>query len=472
MPETDPLVIAPEPVSGDIPAPRPKTRVTDTLSTIRDLWRNKEHRAPVLFTASSIWLSVAQMISGVAIVHYVSPREMGLWASVNLAVTYAFIVLAGVQNGLSRELPYYIGANKQRVAERLAATTLSYTAGGCALAVAGGIGSMAFFSWKGADPKLILAIGAVSLLIAFKFYQNYLFVTFRSKNTFIELARVQMWQGASMLLALPLLFLGYDGLLLRFVLVGGLAVYLMHRVRPMIVAPAWNADSFRLLIKTGVPIFVTDYTTNFAATLGTVALIKFGGLEQVGFYALALSASSAFSIIPQSLAHYIYPRMSHHYGRTNNPGVLWSMAWRTNLILLAAMIPMALAGCLVLPPVVKVLFPKYMGGTYAAQIALFSSVAYGAATGANALASLKAWPHLLFYQFSYAGLLAIGPFLGVHLFSSALSGVAYGNLGANTVGAILALAVTFAATHRKAAAVSPDPGTVDSKGGVDQAAAV
>jgi hypothetical protein len=140
--------------------------------------------------------------------------------------------------------------------------------------------------------------------------------------------------------------------------------------------------------------------------------------------------------------------MSHHYGRTNNPRVLWGLVWKTTLIVVASMIPIAVVGSLLLPFAVKILFPKYLAGTHAAQIALFSTAIYGASTGAVALLSLKAWSHLVAQQLSFAALMAVAPFIGIRLFSSPLNGVAYGMLGANLLGATLSLAITFAATRR------------------------
>jgi hypothetical protein len=122
------------------------------------------------------------------------------------------------------------------------------------------------------------------------------------------------------------------------------------------------------------------------------------------------------------------------------------------------MIPIAVVGSLLLPPAVKSFFPKYVAGTYAAQIALFSSAAFGASVAANALASLKAWRHLIAQQLSYASLIAVAPFVGIRLFSSPLVGVAYGMLGANVLGAILSLAITFAATRRVPDLVSEPTG--------------
>jgi O-antigen/teichoic acid export membrane protein len=476
MSEIDQLV-EPGPATLDSGPPVRFGLLRGAFSSVREKWRSKEHRAPVFFTASSILLSVAQLLSGVVIVHYIGPREMGLWASVSLALTYAFFALAGVQNGLSRELPYYLGANNEGMARRLAATTLFYTAGGCLLALFAGAGAVALLIEKHSDSKLTYAVAAVTLLVMFKFYQNYLFVTFRSKNSFMDLARVQVWQAALMVLALPLLLLRYDGMLLRYVLVAGLGLYLMHRARPMAVVPSWKMDSFSLLLKTGIPIFATDYISNCAGTLDKVALLKFGGIEQVGLYALAISAYAAFQVVPQSIAHYVYPRMSHHYGRTNNPHVLWGMAWKTSLIVVGSMIPIAVVGCWLLPTAVRFLFPKYVAGTHAAEIALFTAVAYGATMGANALASLKAWSYLFAYQLSYAGLLAVAPFMAVRLFSSPLDGVAYGMLGANLVSAILALGITFAATHRKSGnTLGGDPAapwsSIESEVEIDKAATV
>ncbi len=423
---------------------------------LREKWRSRQHHAPVLFTISSLALSVAQLISGVVIVHYVDPRDVGMWYSAALALTYAFFILAGVQNGLSRELPYYLGANNEGMARRLAATTLFYTLGGCVLAVAAGIATIAVLVWKHADTHLTYAAAAVTLLVAFKFYQNYLFVTFRSKNSFIDLAKVQMWQAAIMIGALLLLFWGYGGLLLRFVIVAGLSLYLMHRARPMPVQPEWRNDAFVMLFKTGTPIFVTDYVFNCAATIDKMVLLRFGGVEQVGLYALAVSIFSAFQVLPQSIAHYAYPRMSHHYGRTNNPRMLWGLAWKTSLIVVASMLQVAFLGWWLLPFGVRWVFPKYVAGTHAGQIALLTAVAYGATQGANALSSLKAWSHLITYQIAYSALLVAGPLLGVRLCSSSLDGVAYGVLAANTLGAFLALGFTRAATYGKLGQTAPE----------------
>ena len=119
--------------------------VRSSLWSLKEKLLDKERRAPVLFTASSMAMSAAGMLAGIVVVHYIAPRDMGLWNSVNLAVTYSFFILAGVQNGLSRELPYYLGANNKDMAGHLAATTLFYTVGGCILALVVVSGTLASY---------------------------------------------------------------------------------------------------------------------------------------------------------------------------------------------------------------------------------------------------------------------------------------------------------------------------------------
>lgn len=418
------------------------------LSVKRALW-SKEKKAPIYFMMSSISVTLAQMVAGIVVVWSMAPQDLGIWHSVNLALTYSVFLLAGVGNGLSRELPYYLGAGEVQEANRLAGTTLTYNNAICLVALVGGAGTTAFLLAKHHHPKYVLAVGAVTLLILFNFYQNYLLITFRSKSSFADLADVQMKQTFLIIATIPLLyFLGYEGLVLRFVLVGGVGLYLMHRVRPLKIDPVWNVDALKVLLKTGIPIFALDYFRTVAATSDRLALLHSGGVKQVGFYALALSVYSGFATIPLSINQYIYPRMSFQYGRDKNPRALWSLAWKVTAVSIAIMLPLAFVGWFLLPSVVKALFPNYVEGTHAAQLMLLAAVCGGAVTGVNALWSLKAWKPMVLYQVIFSTLLATGPFVGVSVFSSPLTGVAYGTLAARFISAIVAVVLTYFATHR------------------------
>ena len=146
-----------------------------------------------------------------------------------------------------------------------------------------------------------------------------------------------------MILTLPLVYyFRYTGMLLRLVTVGGLVVFVMLRVRPIKVSSTWDWHSLRLLLKTGIPIFLLDYFRNCMGTADRLALLHFGGVEQVGLYTLAVTAYSGFEVIPNSVAHYVYPRMSFQYGRDKKASALWAICCKTMLVLLTVMTPVAI----------------------------------------------------------------------------------------------------------------------------------
>jgi len=423
------------------------------LAAWSEKWRSS-HRDVALYTASSVARTAAQFIASLITVRLIAPEELGLWSSISLATTYAFFLQAGVTNGLGRELPYQLGAGDSESAKRLAGTSQTFVLGGSLLVVLAGL--VALVACRDQGPAALLCIVAVIPITVATLYQNFLTVTFRSKSSFLALAKTQFWTAGLVVLSLPILYYwGFDGLLLRAVLVTVAGVWLMHHVRPIRVANLWDGPSFKTLMMTGLPIFALAYLESISVTADRLVLLKYGGVEQVGFYSLAMYAWQALTILPMSLGQYVYPRMTYSYGKDNDPRALWASAWKVGVLVLVLMTPIALLCALAVPWAVPLFFPKYVSGVPAAQILIFASVFYGAVIGVNALWSLKAWKHMVACQVIGAGLRVGCPLLGACLLASPLSGVAWGMFAACAVNFFVGLALTYSATHRHAVPVTP-----------------
>jgi O-antigen/teichoic acid export membrane protein len=408
----------------------------------------KTHSGAISYTLSSVSKSFAQLLTGLLIARFIAPGELGLWNSVSLATTYAFFVQAGIINGLSRDLPFHLGAGDSARAEKLAATAQLFTVLGCLFVIVCGGAALLFY--RSAGYIVLISIIAIALITAFTFYQNYLMVTFRSKDSFAALAKVQFWSVLLMFLTLPALyFWHYDGMLLRAALITGGGVLLLHLVRPMKVGLTWDWGAFRDLMKIGLPIFALAYLESTAGTVDRIVLLSKGGIEQVGYYSFALLAFGAFGIIPISLASYIYPRMTYSFGKERDPLALWTAAWRWTLVIILIMLPIAICGSICIPFIVPRLFPQYSAGVSAAQILLFGAVFYGGAIGVNALWSMKAWKFMVAYQVTGSLLRVAGPFVGVLICSSPLLGVSYGMAAAYGVTCCAGLVLTYLGTHQE-----------------------
>src|SRR6266700_2059054 len=79
---------------------------------------------PLIYSASTIATSGAQLIAGVLLVRWIVQEDLGVWRSAQLFQTYAFIMLMGINNGLSRELPFALGKNDHSFSDQLAGTAL------------------------------------------------------------------------------------------------------------------------------------------------------------------------------------------------------------------------------------------------------------------------------------------------------------------------------------------------------------
>lgn len=408
----------------------------------------RKYRAAIFYTFASVVVSLSQVVSTFAVLNVISPEDLGLWNSVKLAITYSFFVLSGVVNGLSRELPFYLGKGDEKSAESLSSTSLFYILVISLLVPI--IGLVFLLGAGGKDTKIETAICSVTILIVFGFYSNYLLVTFRSKSSFNKLTIIRFVESILTIATLPLLYyFYYNGLLVRAVLSGGMLLLLLHLIRPMKVSPKWDRQAFLLLIKTGSPIFILDYIRSCASTFDRLAVLHFSGVKEVGYYAMAGSAYEMLCVVPVSLAQYVYPRMSFSFGNAKDTDALWGIAWKSSAATLVLLLPAAILGWWLLPPVVARLFPKYLEGVGAAQISLFSAAFFSINVGVNALWSMKAWKYIVTYQLSRTALLVIGPLIGALSFSPIIEGVALGVLAAHLVSFALGLIITYSATHNQ-----------------------
>ena len=411
----------------------------------------REHNAAFLYTGASVLVSICSMISGIVMMRYITPEDLGLWQSVRLAVTYAPFVMAGVTNGLSRELPYYFGRADEQGAARLAGTAQLYLLGAGLLVLLGGAASLLLLRHH--ETKLLWAVAAVTVSIIATFYTNYLIVTYRSSKAFKDYSKIKLVEALCTVGTIPLvIYLGYGGMLGRALILALLVLTCMHWLRPLKISPCWNWGSLVSLLKTGVPIFALDYVANSASTCDRLVLLKLGGVATVGYYSLALMAREAISIVPGALSEYIYPRMSYSYGQYHDPLRLWRMAVKSSLLVVAFMIPAVALGWVLMPPVVSKLFPKYTEAVTAAQWLLVAAIFSGATLGRMAIWSMKDWKLMTWYQVLSILFTIAGPVLGGWFGKQTpLIGVSMGILISQAAWLPVAGLLVYLATHKRIA---------------------
>jgi O-antigen/teichoic acid export membrane protein len=407
----------------------------------------RQRLTPLLYSGSSVASAGAQLVAGFLVIKWVAPEEMGLWQSVRLAQIYSFILLIGINNGLGRELPFFLGKGEQAFAESLAGTAFFCVSMANLLVVICGLACAVVFAHYGSH--LVWAILSVTLLITLSFYQQILICTFRSNDSFNKLTWIQFTEAGLSLATIPIVyFCHYNGMLARTVLTTAIIASLTYLLRPMRVKMRMEWSAFKLLLKTGLPIFGLDYVKNSCSTLDRLVLLRMGGFKDVGFYSLARIGFQTLAVLSQSLGSYVYPRMTFKFGQSGNPRTLWSFGIKFALVAVTFTAMAAICAWLILPWFVPAYLPKYLGGLRPTQIILIAGIFESATIIVNALWSMKAWKMMVAYQVASSILFALGPVLGIIFIGKSLEGVAWGMVIGSAGRGLLALGLSFYGTHR------------------------
>lgn len=405
-----------------------------------------KYKTPILYSGGSISKAFAQMIVGFIVAKFVAPRDFGLWSTLNLAITYSLFMQSGLINGLNRELPYLFGKGEEKEALRMAGTVQSFTLGLVILVI---VIAIPFFSlYQFESTEMTLGSIAVVILIILNYYQSYLFSTFRSKDSFLNLSKIQFMHAfVNIITIVCVIYYSYYGLVLKSLIVAFVYVLLLHLYRPIKVGFVWDKDAFYKLIKIGLPIFSLAYVEAIAATADKLWIIRYSNITDVGLYSFGFYALTSFSIFPSSIASYIYPKMTYNYGKTHDKLIMWRYVRKITLLLLFILTPLAILGYFICPYLIEQFFPEYILSAPVMQILLFAGIFSGAVIGVNALWSMKAWKYMVMYQLFFSVLLCVLPFIGLRLFENNLVGISFGVLTAHIINLISGLLITYKATH-------------------------
>ncbi len=356
------------------------------------------NKTALLFSSSSVILSVVKLISGIIIIKWVIPEDMGMWNSISLIQTYVAISQIGILSGLNRELPYYIGKGDGEHIVKFAETAnIFITYLNYVILVLTLLASLYVYFFVSTDIKILFGVVCIGLIIASSFYGTYLNVTYRSNNEFLKLSKIQLYISAFTLLTIVLpFFFNYYGLVFRTLLISLFTTVAVHITRPLRVKPKFHKSSFQELVKTGLPIYGLGYLDDLSKTFNRTILLTIGGVVVVGYYSPAIAILTGMAMLPSAIGQYIYPQMSYNLGKFNDAKKLWKWVWKSAFAMIMIGAPAILIGWFTIPMFIERFFPNYIPGIFACQMALIAGVLDSAVIGINVLNTLKAFKWLTF----------------------------------------------------------------------------
>ncbi len=390
-----------ETASGIPPAVSPSEKPTASGAAARATsW--SLIRVSAIFASGNLLATVFRLAGGVLTSRLVDPSVLGLFNGIGLVRGYAPFLQGGVANGLNRELPYLVGKGERERALELASAAQAWllVTAGAAVAVLLGVAGWQLFrgQWQ-------LALGWASFTVpvfGILYGQFYLRILYATHGRFPRLSFITVLVSAAGVITVALVWWGgFVGLCLRGIAVAALMLGLLWRWRPLKVCPRWRLRDLRLLATTGVPIFLVGQLAAWWPVLDSTLVLKFTGTRGLGLYALATMVGPVVGLLPQAMGQVVYPKMSEEYGRTGRLGPLIRMAIGPTLVTVAATLAAVAAGWFLIPPVARLLLPKYVEGIPAAQWSL-------AAAGIRAFSPVNNVFNVIKKQGRYGAAIAAG----------------------------------------------------------------
>ncbi|MFI5370940.1 MAG: oligosaccharide flippase family protein [Candidatus Eisenbacteria bacterium] len=321
------------------------------------------------------------MARGVIAARMLGPAAFGLWNGLSLVIEYGMQSQLGTLQGLDQAVPPRIVEGDPRALVRikraglfnLLVFGLGFTAL-CGIYFLRSPGAIRVF-WG--ETGLVLA-GLTALLINVSNYHNTLLRSHGDVGSVSAWTMLQGLIGAVLGVALIPRF-GAWGLLLGWIAGTVLALgYVRVRGgRRVPITPAWSEDS-RLLLTVGFPMFVYVLLNFVMRSLDRLVILRFLGIESLGFYQLAVMAINMLLYLPDSLAYVMYPRiLARHHEAGQDPEAVRDpveRAFRFVSLLLPLFCGLAY---LAADDAVLWLLPKYRAGVPSLRILCFGAAALG-----------------------------------------------------------------------------------------------
>jgi O-antigen/teichoic acid export membrane protein len=330
----------------------------------------RAHRSIAYLTAGNLFSTLLTALGGLVIGRLVDPAMLGLFSGIALVLSYASLLQLGALSGLSRELPYFIGAGDRPRAENMCAAAQMW-----ALALGGGVSVVlvGISMWQLSRGELMMAAGwfTNALLAAQLFYTDYLQVTYRTAADFARIAVIRV-VGQTVLLVCLALVIPFDfyGLCLRALVAGAATLALLWHWRPVRVGPKLALGDLKHLFRIGLPIFLVGQVLAYWIVVDQTLVLRFGGTKMMGLFSMVIMVRTAVQTLPSAVSQVFFPRLSQKHGEGKSLTELAQDIAKPIALTAAAVLPMILALWWALGPVTRFLIPQYADAVPAMQWAL------------------------------------------------------------------------------------------------------
>ena len=320
-------------------------------------------------------------LQGIIILKFVPPTIMGIWLALQLIQNYGIQCHFGILNGMSRQIPLYVGKEMKDYAERIESSARQN------ILILSSIGLTILFIlyvFKIFSSEMNIFICAMILITIIRLNMEFHIALFKAKQQFKKASIIIASEAMLMLLALPLVyFMQLDGLILRSLICAILLLILSSKLNNW----AYRVESSYLLTKEiifiGFPIMILGLALVVFGSMDRLMILKFLDTETLGIYSIGLAVASILSLIPAFSGQSFYPKMVELYGSKGIGKKMIMLCIQSSMISFLITSLGVILIYFLLPIFVEYFLESYINGITAMKIILISGLFLALTAGPN-----------------------------------------------------------------------------------------
>jgi O-antigen/teichoic acid export membrane protein len=303
------------------------------------------------------------------------PVGAGFWALMQSFWGFFSILTLGASAGTGRQIPLRRGRSDFEGAAQAASTGTSFAI--LAMATGGlAVAAVALVFGGGWATELRIGLIVLGLIAPLRMLENAHLLVFSATRRFRAVALATVVQGVVALTAqtLAVLLFGFWGMFVGVVITAIVALAIWSRMgltglhRP---AFTWGVDRkmLRELIAYGAPMLVWGQLWLLFMGIDNLLVAAWINVENLGYYALAVSVTTYVLHMPRSIGVALAPRMAEAFGRTGDVADLRGYAVTAQRLLSYMLVPLFIAAIFFgLPVLIRHALPEFSPAITVVQV--------------------------------------------------------------------------------------------------------
>ena len=345
-----------------------------------------------IYSSAFVLTQFVSVVGALLIRYFLGPLQTGVWSLVQVVLSYTDYANLGANYAIPIEIPFKKAQGKLEEVEKIKNVMFSFSFLTSVL-FSFGLLSYAFICRNSIPRELFYGLLIATSLVILQQLNNMLISFLRAYKNF-KLAGKQMVLSSIvnfiLIATLSSIFKLYGfmwAMVLSFVFN---ITYIFHH-EDFRFRWTMNVRMLMGLIRYGFPLMILTFVgTVMLTTIDRIMIAKFLGLEALGLYSIAVMTVGFICSVPNSIGVVLLPSVSEKYAEKESIRDLRDYIQKSNRVFSVLMPVLIGFGWFVVPFIVNLLLPKFIGGIEALKYLALSTFFVGLTqTYSNAIVVCK-----------------------------------------------------------------------------------